>query len=686
MMARAVAVLLAVSVTLSACSREAMPASIPDADDGGDWQGYGRGPSEAHYSPLKAIDRASVARLGLASAVDLDVMQRVDSQPIAVGGIVYVAVGLSIVQAIDPVSGKVLWRYDPDVATVAGDKLKPSWGIRGLAFADGRLFVGTQDGRLIAIDARSGRPVWSRMTLDKDSDSTITGAPRVFKGKVIIGFGGADRGLVRGAVSCYDALTGRFLWRFHTVPGDPARGFENSAMKMAAKTWSGEWWKLGGGGTVWNAITFDAELNRIYLGTGNGGPWNWKIRNPKGLDNLFLASIVALDAETGRYIWHYQQNPNEAWDYNATMDIALATVSIEGRRRRVILQAPKNGFFYVLDRDTGKLISAEKIGRVSWADRIDLKTGRPVDTPNNRYQNGPMLIWPSNFGTHNWQAMSFSPRTGLAYIPAIHMAGALGEEGLDRRKWRPHPGSWNTGMGGASSIRLPVEDFSSALLAWDPVRQKAAWSTATPGIVNGGTMATGGDLVFHGHVDGTFAAYDATSGKRLWHFQSDGAVMGAPISYKVGGQQFISVLTGPVSGSVSALPGTEKFGWDYRDTPRRLLSFALGASGTLPARLGGNSARPLPSPTMIDRTLAAAGGQLYADQCVTCHGAAAVSGGAAPDLRASTIPLEAASFNAVVVDGVLVSRGMPKFPRLSDKQLLSLRHYIRREAILAAVR
>ena len=296
-------------------------------------------------------------------------------------------------------------------------------------------------------------------------------------------------------------------------------------------------------------MTYDPELNRVYIGTGNGGPWNWKVRNPKGGDALFLASIVALDADTGKYIWHYQENPNEAWDYNSTMDIAMATLTIAGRPRKVLMQAPKNGFFYVLDRLTGKLISAANIGKVSWASGIDLKTGRPVENPGIRYENGPVLAWPGTYGTHNWQPMSFSPNTGLVYIPTIHQADVYSAEGVKPAGWTPVNHAWNTAMGANGTVTAPVDSFSSTLQAWDPVTQKARWSVPVPGIVNGGTMATAGGLVFQGHIDGTFNAYDAASGRPLWRFPAGVAVIGAPISYLAGARQYVSVLgRSPPSG------------------------------------------------------------------------------------------------------------------------------------------
>lgn len=689
-------------VAASACSNRATTAPesraqvdgarLANEDDGTDWASYGRTYSENHFSPLDEVSTDNVDRLGLAWSFDLDTTLRTDAQPLAADGVLYVAGGLSVIHAIDATSGRLLWRYDPDVAAVADvKKLLPSWGIRGLALWKGAVYFGTQDGRLIALDARTGQVKWGVQTLDetvdKHGEATITGAPRVFNDKVIIGFAGAER-WARGAVSCYDANTGKFLWRFYTVPGNPKDGFENETMRMAAKTWSGEWWKYGPGGTVWNGITYDPELNRVYLGTGNGGPWNWKVRNPEGGDALFLASIVALNADTGEYVWHYQQNPNEAWDYNATMDMELATLEIDGEPRKVLMQAPKNGFFYVIDRVTGKVISAEKIGRVNWAKGIDLKTGLPIENPGVRYEKGPVLLWPGTYGTHNWQPMSYSPRTRLTYIPAIQQADIYSAVGIDPEKWERTPNAWNSGMSGYATedLQLPVDEFSSTLLAWDPVKQKAAWRVPTPGIVNGGTMVTSGGLVFQGHIDGTFNAFDAKSGKKLWTFQAGVSVLGAPISYSVGDNQYVSVLSGPPSGSPSAtLTSQARYGWQYREHPRRVLTFKLDGNASLPATAPPRVAQSLKSENFkVDSRLVERGAGLFVNACMGCHGVGAVASGGAPDLRESPLPLDADSFEAVVRKGALLSRGMPKFAEMNDEELDAIRHYIRQAASGAA--
>jgi quinohemoprotein ethanol dehydrogenase len=696
---------LASVLALCGCGHQARPtdaarqgaagvdgALLANEADGSNWASYGRTYSEDHYSPLAEIRADNVGRLGLAWSYDLDTPLRADSQPLEADGVLYITSGLSVVQAIDALSGKRLWRFDPGVAAAAGmKKLLPSWGVRGLALWQGRVYVATQDGRLIALDARSGQQVWGVQTLDESVDRygevTITGAPRVFNGKVVIGFAGAER-WARGAISCYDAATGHFLWRFYTVPGDPAKGFENDAMRMAAKTWSGEWWKYGPGGTVWNAITYDPEFNRLYLGTGNGGPWNWRVRNPAGGDALFLASVVALNADTGEYVWHYQENPNEAWDFNSTMDMELATLDIGGRQRKVLMHAPKNGFYYVIDRSDGKLISAEKIGDATWAKGIDMATGRPIEVPGSHYEKGAVLIWPGTYGTHNWQPMSYSPKTRLAYIPTIHQADIYSSEGLDPKKWQRTPNSWNTAMSGyaTGALKLPVEEFSSTLQAWDPVQQKAAWKVPTPGVVNGGTMATAGGVVFQGHVDGTFNAYDAANGHKLWTFPAGVSVLGAPISYSVGGHQYVTVLSAPPSGSPAAtLTMQARYGWQYREHPRRVLTFRLDGNAPLPPSAPPRIARPLFSPDFkVDAALAQRGVTLFTNACMGCHGVAAVAAGGAPDLRESALALDATAFAAVVRGGTLLQKGMPQFADIHDDELDAIRHYVRQQAALVS--
>jgi quinohemoprotein ethanol dehydrogenase len=650
-------------------------AVLANEADGSNWPAFGRTFSEQHFSPLDQINSGNVQHLGLAWSFDVNDVWNVSSVPVAVDGVIYFVGGYGNVYAVDAVSGKLLWEFNPKVS---GFKMRLAWGVRGLTFWNGKIYVGAMDGRLFALDAKTGNVVWEQLTTEPNDLRYITGAPRVFNGKVVIGHGGADMGWVRGYVTAYDAETGKQLWRFYTVPGDPAKGFENKAMAMAAKTWTGEWWKFGGGGTVWNAMTYDPEFNRLYLGTGNGSPWNAKLRSPQGGDNLFLCSIVALDADTGEYVWHYQTNPYESWDFNSDMDMTLATLTIDGKPRKVLMHAPKNGFFYVIDRETGKLISAEKIAKVTWADHIDLKSGRPVEYPKIRYEDGETLMWPGSGGAHNWQPMSFSPDTDLVYIPVHDIPGYYNDIGID-------PKTWQMGRDGVLGINLSFDDVpkqagSAALLAWDPVQQKQAWRVPLAGAINGGVLSTHGGLVFQGQADGKFVAHAAESGATLWSYDMGVGTQAAPITFSANGRQYVSILAG-WGGGVDTLGSlSAQHGWVGREHPRRLLTFVLDGNAKLPPSPPPSRPEPITDPSFKIDTAKAAKGETVYSKCVICHGVGVVSGGYAPDLRASPIPLSAAAFTAVVRDGGLETRGMPKFAELSDDDIEALRNYIRMHA------
>jgi quinohemoprotein ethanol dehydrogenase len=655
----------------------ALYAQAGEADSGVDWAAWGRTHDEQRYSPLDQIDRGNVPRLGLAWSYEFDDVWNVSSQPLAVDGVIYTAVGYSVVHAIDARTGMLLWKHDPKVDS---RKMRMAWGSRGLAYWNGKVYVGVQDGRLIALDARSGKPVWEVLTTEPGDNRYITGAPRIFGGKVIIGHGGADFGHVRGYVTTYDAETGAQLWRWWTIPGNPADGFENAAMEKAAQTWTGEWWKFGGGGTVWNAITYDPELNRVYLGTGNGSPWNHKLRSPDGGDNLYLCSVVALDASTGEYVWHYQTNPGESWDYNSAMDMVLIGAEIDGQPRKLLLHAPKNGFFYVIDRDSGKLVSAEKIGKVTWAERINLDTGRPVEVRGARYENGEALVWPGSGGVHNWHPMAYSPDTGLVYVPTRELAGYYNDEGRDPKTWQMTTEDVMGLKGFFDDI--PKNAGTSALLAWNPLTQREAWKVPTPGATNGGVIVTRGGLVFQGRADGRFNAHDAASGEVLWSREMGVGTQAPPLTYSVDGVQYVAILAG--WGGAPSLMGSlaAQHGWVGRRYPRRLLSFALDGDARLaesPPPL--TKVEPIDDPAFaVDAALAERGKLGYTRNCSICHGVGAVAGGYAPDLRASPVPLDAAAFKAIVHGGALETRGMPRFDELSDKELDAIRHYLRQRA------
>lgn len=650
-----------------------------DANNGADWPGYGRTYDETHYSPLDQVNSSNVGQLGLEWSYDVEEPGSTVGAPLAIAGILYFPVGQSIVHAVDAASGKLLWKFDPQVGEVAGAKMRLGWGVRGIAYWDGLVITGTMDGRLIGIDAKSGKQVWSAQTISADKAQSITGAPRVFDGKVIIGNAGADYSEVRGYVTAYDAVTGKQLWRFYTVPGDPAKGFESEAMEMAAKTWNGELWKQGGGGTVWNAITYDSELDRIYIGTGNGSPWNANVRSPGGGDNLFLCSIVALDAKTGQYIWHYQVNPAESFDWNAAMDITLATLTIDGKPRKVLMQAPKNGFFYVIDRETGKPISAKPFAEQNWAERIDLATGRPVEKSGLRMFDGKHPIWPSGAaGAHSWQPMAYSPKTRLVYIPTTELAETIDQTGIDLKGWKRGPGVEldKSFKPVAFGVVPKYETNFGHLQAYDPVRQQRVWSVPLGAPLNGGVAATGGNLVFQGNLRGNLVAYAADTGKVLWNFDAQTGIVGQPITYLVNGRQYVTVISG-VSGTTSLMGGMGGVPtWDYRTQKRRVLTFALGGRAKLSRSSSAEIENPLKqlNPT-YDPKLLQAGAQVYGANCNMCHGIALMAGGAAPNLTRSPAVADTATFSMIVKDGGLKANGMPQFS-LTDAEVSALRAYI----------
>jgi quinohemoprotein ethanol dehydrogenase len=657
--------------------------ALANEQDGTNWSAFGRTFSESHYSPLTQVNTETIKRLGLAWTLDLDVTNSITA-PLAVNGVIYLGAGHGIIHAVDAKSGKLLWRYDAKAPEAAGAKMRVAWGIRGIAFWGNRVYAGTTDGRLIALNAADGTLAWSVQTVDPANGAVITGAPRAFNGKIVIGFAGEDFAPLRGYVTAYDAESGKQVWRFFLVPGKPGTrdgAASDDVMAMAAKTWSGEWWKYGGGGDAWNAMTYDPEFNRLYIGTGNGTPMNWKIRSPEGGDNLFVASVVALDADTGRYVWHYQTAPGDAWDYDSATDMTLATLTLGGNARKVLLHAAKNGFFYVLDRENGKLLSADKLGTVTWADHVDLQTGRPVLAPGAKYETKNILLWPSFEAVHHWTPQSYSPLTGLVYEPTLEMPSEFGDAGINAKQFNPQVGTpefSGLALGGGD---VPADAGRSVLKAWDPIAKRIVWQVETPGISNGGTLATGGNLVFEGLADGYLHAYSAKEGKDLWSFFAGVAVTGVPITYSVDGRQYVTITAGPLGGSSAAFGAiSARWGWDSRVHPRRLLTFALDASAALPPTPARKPAVPLEAPELkVDAAKVKVGERLYA-KCTLCHGMSAVAGGIAPDLRASPVPLSAEAFAHVVREGSLVSRGMPKFAEFNDQELDSLRHFFRQKA------
>lgn len=643
----------------------------------GDWALYGLDHAEQRFSTLEQITPENVSKLGLAWSMELPPQARsMQGTPLAINGVLYFSTSLSRVYAVDAKTGEQLWEYDPQVGTQHPRVLRTSHqGSRGIGYHDGAILLASLDGRLISIDAKTGEENWSVDTIEeKDSRKVITGAPRVFDGKVIVGNSGADFG-TRGYVTTYDASTGKQLWRFYTVPGNPADGFEDETQAMAAKTWSGEWWRWGGGGTVWNGMTYDEALNRIYIGVGNSSNYDPAQRSPDGGDNLFLASIVALDADTGAYVWHYQQNPREAWDWKATNEMILTDMDIGGESRPVLMQAAINGFFYILDRRDGKLLSAEKYGKATWAEKVDLETGRPVEVENARYEDGPVTFYPSQLGVHNWQAASYDPDEGLMFIPSMQLPGkywTTPEKAKEAEQFVLGQKHYEFALGSRFSLaNLDPEDGKGSLVAWDPKAGKARWTVKYDTGWNGGTMATKSGLVFQGDAAGVFHAYDARSGKELWTFNVGNGVLAPPVTYLVDGEQYVTLLV----GYGAAAPDDP--GWRYGKHLPRVLTFKLGGTAKLP---------PSPPPTKevtpfenpdftIDQAAAARGTDLWIRNCSICHNP---GGGTAnwPDLRESAMAHDYDTLRSIVKDGALAANGMPQFDEFTDDDIRDLQNAI----------
>lgn len=639
-----------------------------------DWPTIGVDYAETRYSRLDQINAANVKDLGLAWSYNLESTRGVEATPVVVDGIMYVSASWSVVHAIDTRTGNRIWTYDPQIDRSTGFKGCCDVVNRGVALWKGKVYVGAWDGRLIALDAATGKEVWHKNTFEGQKGSlTITGAPRVFKGKVIIGNGGAEYG-VRGYITAYDAETGEQKWRWFSVPGDPSKPFEDESMKRAARTWdpSGKWWEAGGGGTMWDSMTFDAELNTMYVGTGNGSPWSHKVRSPKGGDNLYLASIVALDPDTGKYKWHYQETPGDNWDYTSTQPMILADIKIAGKPRKVILHAPKNGFFFVLDRTNGKFISAKNFVPVNWASGYD-KHGKPIGIAAARDGSKPQDAVPGPYGAHNWHPMSFNPQTGLVYLPAQNVPVNL----MDDKKWefnqagpgKPQSGTgWNTAK--FFNAEPPKSKPFGRLLAWDPVAQKAAWSVEHVSPWNGGTLTTAGNVVFQGTADGRLVAYHAASGEKLWEAPTGTGVVAAPSTYMVDGKQYVSVAVGWGGVYGLAARATERQG------PGTVYTFVVGGKARMPEFVAQRTGQLLQG-VKYDPAKVEAGTMLYVANCVFCHGVPGVDrGGNIPNLGymdASYIE----NLPNFVFKGPAMARGMPDFTgKLSGDDVESLKAFI----------
>ena len=685
-------------LVLAACGQERPPDATPldrageirtatatvDAErieaadaEPGNWLAHGRTYDEQRHSPLADINAENVGELGLAWYWDTGDVRGLEATPIVVDGVLFTTGTWSRVYANDGRTGELIWQYDPQVPRQWGKYACCDVVNRGVAVWKGRVFVGTLDGRLIALDAGTGEVIWETLTINPERPYTITGAPRVVKDLVVIGNGGAEYG-VRGYVTAYDWETGEQQWRFYTVPGDPAEPFESPAMEMAAKTWSGgNWWEVGGGGTVWDSMAFDPELDLLYIGVGNGSPWNREIRSPGGGDNLFLASIVALDPDDGSLAWHYQTTPGETWDYTATQHMILADIEIDGAVRKVIMQAPKNGFFYVLDRTDGAFISAEHYVDVNWATGIDPETGRPVEVHGARYVDEMALVFPSAHGGHNWHPMAYNPATGLVYVPVLDMGFPFAQD----EAFAYRPGEFNAGISIGALLPPKTADERVAMLqsmkghlaAWDPVNQREAWRVPHATTWNGGVLSAG-NLVFQGRSDGVFAAYAADTGDLKWEMPVHTGIVAAPVSYAIDGEQYIAVAAS-WGGSFTLFSGVPRHRGNML-TEGRLLAFKLGGEAELPEPAA--TYVNIPEPPVIEATPEdiERGELLYHTWCTPCHGAGVTSGSALPDLK--YLPAASHSrWDLIVRQGVYATVGMPGFDHvLSEDDSEAIHAYV----------
>jgi quinohemoprotein ethanol dehydrogenase len=654
-------------------------ARIVAADrEPGNWMSTGRTYDEQRFSPLRQVNDGNVDKLGLAWTFKYELDRVVQATPIVVDGVMYTTSAFSMVHALDAATGKLLWKYDPKVFRAVQQTGCCDAANRGVAVWNGRVYVGVYDGRLEALDAKTGEKVWSADTvIDHERNYTVTGAPRIVKGKVIIGNGGSEFG-VRGYVTAYDAATGKQLWRFFTVPGDPARGDENAAMTMARKTWFGDkYWKFGGGGTVWDSMAYDPALDLLYIGVGNGSPWNYGARSEGKGDNLFLSSIVALKPDTGEYVWHYQTTPGDAWDYTATQSIILATLPIDGKPRKVVMQAPKNGFFYVLDAATGQFLSAGQFGSmVTWAKGIDPKTGRPdidLDAAGYWVKGEPKMVFPGSQGAHNWHPMSFSPLTGLAYIPqhtTAELYAPIENPPLPRRG-RPGLGME---MPRIPEDRAGIDElakiFIGKLQAWDPVQQKEVWSAPYPIMSNGGTLVTAGNLVFQGTVDGRLLAFSADKGTQLWQREVSSAAVAGPVTYEVNGEQYVTFNVGWGGAFPITFGALAERARTVPDS--RIVTFKLGGSAPMPEVKRRVLTPPDPPAVTADAATIDAGRTLYNNNCGACHGFGARSANVIPDLRYLTREKHEQFMGFVY--GLAAERGMPNFVGMLEPEEVAKIH------------
>ena len=608
------------------------------ADDGTNWLLNGRTFDESHFSPLKQVNEQNISTLGLAWYLDIDSAAGLVSEPIVVDGIAYVSAPLSKVYAVNAANGKLTWQFDPHIRL--NQSANGSYSARtnaGVAVWEGKVFVGTGDCRLIAIDATTAKQIWEA-TVCEPSQTGITNAPHIAKGMVLMGYNGSDDG-VRGSIAAYDANSGKELWRFWTVPGDPAKPFESAALKkIAAKTWpGGNAWKMGGA-DVWTAITYDPVTDYVIFGTAGAGADFGELASIQAPgDKLFSGCIVAVKASTGEYVWHFQtSSPGMQTENN---HIVMADLPVNGEKKHVAMTVPKNGFYYVLDAWTGKLISAKPIVKTNWATSIDLATGKAVEVPASQ---GGGKQWT----VHNWWPMSYNAGTGLVYIPATDRKPNTRSE--------VETGEW-------------MQQTEGRLVAWDPVKESARWSVEEEIATNGGVLSTAGNVVFQGQGTGEFTAYAADTGKKVWSIDTGSAIESVPVTYTVSGEQYVLLPVGWGSGSRLFAPAWTMATPRSKRGPSRLLAFKLG--GNVPFPTPPDIVPPVPKPPAQEANTETIheGEQLYKTfYCSGCHSpdldgsGAWVLDGAVPDLRYAP-PDVHEQWYAIVLAGTHWDKGMPGF-------------------------
>jgi quinohemoprotein ethanol dehydrogenase len=565
-------------------------AALRNAAQSKEWLTYGGSYAETRYSPLRQIDASNVERLGLAwTYVVGNGGGNQEATPLFSNGVLYGITNWSIAFALDARTGKELWRFDPKVDRAFAAN-PTNGGVccgilnRGLALYEGKVIVPVLDRRLIALDATSGKVQWSARILPEDATGySLTMAPRVVKDKIIVGLAGAEFTPHRGFFAAFDVNTGREVWRFYTVPGDPSKPFENPALEQAAKTWSGDWWKYGGGGSVWDSLSYDPEANLIYVGTGNGAPWPESLRKSRGMDNLYICSILAVNPDNGRLAWHYQAVPGDSWDFDSVQQLLLADLQINGRTRKVVMQANKAGFFYVLDRLSGEFISATPFSPVNWATGHDPETGRPRIAPEAYYTtSSSVVISPSAAGAANWAPKSYSPLTGLVYMPVNGFSSRtytaiefeLNPERAMQVNGTPRGGNVPPGTPTPANPPLigpPQTLRGGFLVAFDPVTRQERWRNPGGGGSGGGTVATASNLVFQVVNDGRLLVYTAAEGKKLLEIPTKQNGMGPPITYELDGKQYVSFMG-----------GTGQAGRGAEAAPPRMYTFVLDGKEVMP--------------------------------------------------------------------------------------------------------